>query len=230
GYCLTSFKMRIYNRIKLGTSKESTRVSIWLARYVVRDRTAGTLWSLSGRPVQCWSAGARNLSYRLPSFAYSCKIGSKRTIEKGSTLLEVMVASLVLGIAVVGVALMMSSARSFVVAHGDERVGFYLAQDKLENLRALGFAAIPLTPGGACAANPPYGTTWYNEPNLTTAEDNSQTFTRVTEVRCVAKSDLNTPIDCPTPQVLKRLTVTVTPSMRQANPMVLQTVLACQQC
>jgi len=139
-------------------------------------------------------------------------------------------ASLVLGIAVVGVALMMSSARSFVVAHGDERVAFYLAQEKLENLRALGFAAIPLTPGGACAANPPYGTTCYNEPKLTAAEDNSQTFTRVTAVECVAKSNLNVAIACPTPQVLKRLTVTVTPSMRQANPMVLQTVLACQQC
>ena len=74
--------------------------------------------------------------------------------EKGSVLTEVVVASLVLSIAIVGVALMFSSARSMVVAQGAERVAFYLAQEKLENIRAQGFAAVPISPGGSCAAAP----------------------------------------------------------------------------
>jgi Tfp pilus assembly protein PilV len=144
--------------------------------------------------------------------------------EQGSTLIEVVIASLILGIAVAGVALMLSTARSFTVAQGDDRVAFYLAQDKLENLRALGFAAVP-TSSGPCP-----GTTCYNEPGLTAGEDQDQTFLRVTTVICVAKSNVNTAIACPSPQVLKRITVTVTPSMRQADSMVMTTVLACQQC
>src|SRR5207247_1723639 len=138
---------------------------------------------------------------------------------------EVVMTSVVLGIAIVGVALMLSSARSMVVAQGDNRVAFYLAQEKLENLRAQGFAAVPISPGGSCP-----GITCYNESGLTAGEDQVQTFTRVTAVDCVAKSDLNTAIACPTPQVLKRITVTVTPSMYQADPVVMRTVLACQQC
>jgi hypothetical protein len=119
---------------------------------------------------------------------------------------------------------MLSTARSFTVAQGDDRVAFYLAQEKLENLRALGFAAVP-TSSGPCP-----GTTCYNESGLTAGEDQVQIFSRVTTVVCVAKDNVNTAIPCPTPPVLKLLTVTVTPPMRQADPMTLQTVLACQQC
>ena len=153
------------------------------------------------------------------------KIRPQWAREQGFALIEVVMTSVVLGIAVVGVALMLSSACSLTVAQGDDRVAFYLAQEKLENLRALGFAAVPISPGGACP-----GTTCYNESGLTAGEDQVQAFSRVTAVDCVAKNDLNTGIACPTPQVLKRITVTVTPSMRQADPMILQTVLACQQC
>jgi Tfp pilus assembly protein PilV len=157
------------------------------------------------------------------------KSGSKTrpqwTREQGLALIEVVMTSFVLGIAVVGVALMFSLGRSFTVAQGDNRVAFYLAQEKLENLRAQGFAAVPINPGGACP-----GITCYNESDLTAGADNTQTFLRVTSVDCVAKSNLNTVISCPTPKVLKRITVTVTPSMHQADPVILQTVLACQQC
>ena len=160
-----------------------------------------------------------SLDYRFTLFIIQTKIGPKLAPEKGSMLIEVMIASLCLGIAVVGVALMMSSARSFTVAQGTTRVALYLAQDKLERLLTLEFAAIPLT-GGACP-----GTTCYNETNLTAGEDNTQTFTRATTVDCVDKNDFTTPINCPTPQVFKRITVTVTPTMRQADAKVLQTVL-----
>jgi hypothetical protein len=133
----------------------------------------------------------------------------------------VLMAGIVVGIAIVGVALMFSSARSFIVAQGDDRVALYLAQEKLEQLRALGFSAIPTGPGGFCP-----GTTCYDETGLTAGVANAQTFRRVTTVDCVAKSNLNASIACPNPPVLKRITVMVTPSMRQADSAVLQTVLS----
>ena len=160
-----------------------------------------------------------SLDYRFTLFIIQTKIGPKLAPEKGSMLIEVMIASLCLGIAVVGVALMMSSARSFTVAQGTTRVALYLAQDKLEHLLASEFAVIPFT-GGACP------TTCYQlQENLTAGEDNTQTFTRATTVDCVDKNDFTTPINCPTPQVFKRITVTVTPTMRQADAKTLQTVL-----
>jgi len=142
------------------------------------------------------------------------------TTEDGVAVVEVMMAGCVLGIAIVGVALMLSSARSFVVARGDERVAVFLAQQKLEQLRALEFAAVPLSPGGACP-----GTTCYNEANLTAGVAGAAEFTRMTTVDCVAKHDLNIAVACPTPPILKRLTVTVTPPIHQADAIVLQTVL-----
>src|SRR5712691_11502009 len=170
----------------------------------------------------CWS-NTMSSCYRLEIIQKSgSKIRPQWARERGFALMEVVMASLVLGIAVVGVALMMSSARSFTVAQGDTRVAFYLAQEKLENLRALGFAAVPINPGGACP-----GTTCYNETR-TAGADNTQTFTRVTTVDCVdaVNKNFTTVVACPTPSVLKRLTVTVTSSMLQAVPVVLQTMLS----
>src|SRR2546427_5619094 len=170
-----------------------------------------------------YSAEAMSLGYRFTLSIIQTQIGPKWAPEKGSALIEVVIASLCLGIAVVGVALMMSSARSFTVAQGDDRVAVYLAQDKLEQLLASGFAAIPFT-GGACP------TTCYQlQENLTAGEDNTQTFTRETTVDCVPKpddtQDFTTPINCPNSPVFKRITVTVTPAMRQADAKTLQTVL-----
>jgi Tfp pilus assembly protein PilV len=141
--------------------------------------------------------------------------------EEGFALVEVVVASLLLSIAVVGVAFMLSWARTFIVAQGDDRVAFYLAQAKLEDLQAVGFT-IPTSPGGTCP-----GTTCYSEAGLTAGEDQSQTFTRTTAVACVAK-DLSTPQN--NPCALKLITVTVTPSMPQADTTVLQAALVCPQC
>src|SRR2546425_10458740 len=89
--------------------------------------------------------------------------------EQGFALVEVVVASLILGIAVAGIALMLSAARSFTVAQGDDRVAFYLAQEKVENLRALGFAAVP-TISGPCP-----GTTCYDESTLTAGGGHGRT-------------------------------------------------------
>ncbi len=57
--------------------------------------------------------------------------------QDGMALLEVLFASIILGIAVIGVSLMLSRAQSSVVGQGDRYVALYLAQQKLESLTAL---------------------------------------------------------------------------------------------
>ena len=172
-----------------------------------------------------------SMGYHFTSFRSSFKMGPKWAPEKGSTLMEVVMASLVLGVAIVGVALMFSSARSMVVAHGDERVEIYLAQEKLENLRAQGFAATTpgAPPGVPCTAGV---ISCYYETNLIAGEDTGQKFTRKTWVDCVVKDGFSIAPgtgNCPAEPVLKRLRVEVTSPMHQADIVVLQTVLATSQ-
>ena len=60
--------------------------------------------------------------------------------ERGIALLEVLTAGVVLSIAMIGLALMFSLGASFVTAEGGERVALYLAQQRMEELRAIGLA------------------------------------------------------------------------------------------
>ena len=60
--------------------------------------------------------------------------------ERGIALLEVLTASVVVLIAIIGLALMFSMGSSYVRAEGGERVALFLAQQRLEELRAIGLA------------------------------------------------------------------------------------------
>ncbi len=62
--------------------------------------------------------------------------------ERGIALLEVEVltAGVVLSIAILGLALLFSMGSSYVAAEGGERVALFLAQQRLEELRAVGLA------------------------------------------------------------------------------------------
>ena len=60
--------------------------------------------------------------------------------ERGIALLEVLTASVVVLIAMIGLALMFSMGSSYVRAEGGERVALFLAQQRLEELRAIGLA------------------------------------------------------------------------------------------
>jgi type II secretory pathway pseudopilin PulG len=58
--------------------------------------------------------------------------------EAGIAILEVLVAGVLLSIALVGIALMFSLGRTFVLGQGDQRVALYLAEQQLETLRTRG--------------------------------------------------------------------------------------------
>jgi len=134
--------------------------------------------------------------------------------QRGVALLEVLIAGVVLGIAIIGLAILFSWGQAFVVAQGDNRVALHLAQQKIEQLRALGYSTVEafnLNCGGAPLAN----------ENLTAGAGNAQTFTRQTTVQLVDDADL-TSANCAANSLL--ITVVVTPAMLQADQVTLQTV------
>ena len=59
-------------------------------------------------------------------------------------MVEVLVSSVILAVAAIGVALMLSTGHGWVVAGGDNRVAQNLARQKIEQLRSLGFSCVPL--------------------------------------------------------------------------------------
>jgi hypothetical protein len=70
----------------------------------------------------------------------------------GIGLVEVLAASLILGIAVIGIALMFGKGSAFVAASGSDRVAAGLAQQRIEQIRASGWAppCAPEQPPAAC--------------------------------------------------------------------------------
>ena len=135
--------------------------------------------------------------------------------QSGVALLEVLMAGVILAIAIIGLAAMFSWGQSFVVAQGDDRVALYLAQQRIESLRASGYTA-------AEALNSNCGGTPDADENLTAGVGNAQSFTRQTAVEHVNDTNLTTP-ECGTDSI--HITVTVTVNMLQGDPVTLQTVL-----
>ncbi len=170
------------------------------------------------------------------------------TGQGGIALLEVLVASIILGIAAIGVSLMLSRAQSSVVGQGDRYVALYLAQQKIEKLTAIaitnppaGFDGVPTGNGAGAVGGCPANEACYNETNLQAGEAALQggaavqTFTRATCVNLVTDDDPTTPATCTDCTVAangatctnntKRITVTVTPSFQEADPVTLVTVI-----
>ena len=92
---------------------------------------------------------------RVRAVGYTARVRPTRlATEAGSFILEVLIVGTILSIAVVGLALMFSQGQTFVFAEGDERVGLYLAQQKMEELRTLGYESVTIgtvtEPAGTC--------------------------------------------------------------------------------
>src|ERR1700682_6212140 len=61
--------------------------------------------------------------------------------QRGFTLIEALIAAGIVGIAAVGVAMMLATAQTFVQAEGGNRVAFYVAQQRMEQIRSTGFGS-----------------------------------------------------------------------------------------
>jgi type II secretory pathway pseudopilin PulG len=151
--------------------------------------------------------------------------------ERGGVLLEVVVTSAVLAIAVVGISFMFSLGNTWAAAGGDDRVALSLARQKIEQLRSMTFSCVPLGGPGAkaalsgCTATQNYsegGATWVTATGATASAPSNRNFTRLTCVQYVSDTDFSSPAyagdvtaspcDTGTPSSSKRITVIVRPS------------------
>ena len=133
---------------------------------------------------------------------------ARRTLtgQEGFTLIEVLVASIIMGIALVGLTLLLSRGQMAVIAQGDTQIALHLAEQKIERLKGLGFSAAVIgnqvTTGCASAGanfEPCYNETiqagaGQQTPGVAPALDR-QTFTRLTCVRRVLDDDPELPAD-----------------------------------
>lgn len=167
-------------------------------------------------------------------------------------LLEMLLAAAILGIAVIGLALMLSSGNEAIVGQGDDRVALHLARQKIEKLMAGGFAALQNGDNvndGGCPSPPDPNNPFercYDETILggggqqTTgsATLDRQTFTRRTCVRTVDDVNPSLPADTVDPNTwtcpsctggtcsgdTRRIKVSVTPRMTQGESVTIESV------
>jgi hypothetical protein len=130
---------------------------------------------------------------------------------------------------------MLSSGQSLVMADGDERAGFYLAQQKIERLRMLGLRCIPVG-GSADTVGPESGCSVstqqdYNEtpeelgPQLNLPPGVPARHRRLTVVECADPQTFAPTAPCPDPVRAKRITVSVVPQTHEAEPITVSSVL-----
>jgi prepilin-type N-terminal cleavage/methylation domain-containing protein len=70
--------------------------------------------------------------------------GGRPAGQRGFTLIEALIAAFIVGIAAVATAMLFGTAQNFVHAEGDNRVAFYVAQQRMEQLRSTGFGSTSL--------------------------------------------------------------------------------------
>ena len=150
--------------------------------------------------------------------------------ESGLALIEVSLSSLIVGIIVIGLALMGSWSQALVIGEGDSQVALFLAEQKLEKLRIWGFdgaRVLASTDGGATAGCPDDEPCYLQTINAGVGNTPGQRFTRRTCVDYVDNPPY--PAACTpnagSPTKTKRIQVRVIPDMPQADPITLDMVL-----
>jgi type II secretory pathway pseudopilin PulG len=168
--------------------------------------------------------------------------------QRGIALLEVIIAAVIVGITVLGVSLMLVRGSAFTTAQSTNQAELYLAEQKLERLRILGFTGTPVLgptdPGATdgCADNKE---PCYNETvqGGIVASGQLQRFTRLTCVDYVSDNGPPYPSACPSgppsqlpcetdnsqPSCTKRVRVTVQPlnqaPLVRADPVTFEVIL-----
>lgn len=147
--------------------------------------------------------------------------------QAGFSMIEVLIAAVIVAIAIIGLFMMYGTGQALVQAQGSNRVAVQLAQQRLEELRAGGF-------GTAVLPDP-------REETAFVAVPNNPGYERTTIITGTCPNDFSTawvlPGDCtapgqPTVQA-KRIVVTVrkidgrTPGTTdpQTQPAIIQTIL-----
>jgi Tfp pilus assembly protein PilV len=125
----------------------------------------------------------------------------------GITLIEVLISSLIIGIAAVGLALMFANGQVVIAGEGGNRVGVYLAQQKIELCQRVGFQKVDDAVGPP--PSPCLATDYFNQ-DLTAGTASDHFFQRTGAVDLVCGNDYTATSGCPaSPPQAKRITVTV---------------------
>jgi type II secretory pathway pseudopilin PulG len=122
--------------------------------------------------------------------------------QSGLALLEVLIASIVVGITVLGVSLMLVRATAFTSSQGTNQAELYYAEQKLERLRVLGFTGVRVlgpTDTGASDGCSTDIEPCYSETIQGGVVSNAQpqSFTRTTCVDFVSDDGPPYPANCP---------------------------------
>src|SRR5262245_51634741 len=170
-----------------------------------------------------------------------------RESERGFAILEVLIAAVVLGIALVGLALMYANGHGLVVGQGDERVALQLAQQKIEQqINAFRFTSLNPEDINQVCFQPGCTLGSQNETGLSAgygaSSSGTTTFSRFTCIQWVNKDTLQDTADgdpandCPCTggnnggvgplSLTKRICVKVTPNDRRFNVVVVKAILA----
>jgi type II secretory pathway pseudopilin PulG len=168
--------------------------------------------------------------------------------QGGSMLLEVLVATIVIAISILGLSLMLVRSSAFTASQGTNQAELYLAEQKLERLRVLGFTGTPVFGSGDAGATAGCGTDTepcYNETLQGGVVTNAQPqrVTRLTCVDYVSDGGPPYPANCPSAPpaqpacwsdpgdvtCTKRVRVTVQPlnqtTVAGADPITLEMIL-----
>ena len=98
--------------------------------------------------------------------------------QAGFSMIEVLIAAVIVAVAIIGLFMMYSTGQALVQAQGSNRVAVQLAQQRLEELRAGGFGAASLPDG--------------REETAFVAVPNNPGYERMTVISGVCPNDFST--------------------------------------
>jgi Tfp pilus assembly protein PilV len=140
--------------------------------------------------------------------------------QGGVSILEVLIAALLLGMASAGVAVMFGTGQAFIVGEGDNRVGAALARQAVEQVRASGF-------GPTSGADPREELTFSAAPytGVHPGYERTVTITSVCAANYLPACSPPTPIEAKLITVTVRATQGVKGADVSASPVVLRSVM-----
>lgn len=129
------------------------------------------------------------------------------------SIVEVLVSAMIVGIAAIGVAVMFGTGQAYINSEGDTRVALFLAQQRIEQIRASGYASLVTSPPSSTPEAVP----------------NHAGYTRTVVRECVPRDNYSAASETcvlGTSAVRIIVTVSVTPADDRSPPFTLQAALS----